>query len=178
MPILIFRDEDAFSRSLNKVLFACLFSSFTFDYLARQKITVGNLNKFVLMQIAAPTPDRFKSTVLRYSNVEMSAEEWILQKSALLFGVTESILPVLSPFGIANVSKWDSDRRFDASCLVDAVIAHVYGLSRNEYEYIMTQFPIFQSQEEEAYGKYLSLSRCLAYFDEIEKVESAYNVTG
>jgi len=177
VPILIFQDQDAYARSLKKVLFACLFSSFTFDYLARQKINVSNLNKFMLIQIAAPTPDQFKTTKLRYNNVEMPAEEWILQKSALLFGVAESILPVLSPFGIENVSKWDSDMRSDASCFVDAVIAHVYGLSRNEYEYIMTQFPIFQSQEEAIYSKYISFDRCLAYFDALEKVESAYNVT-
>jgi hypothetical protein len=172
VPILIFREKEARTRSLRKIVFDCLFSSFTFDYIARQKITSSNLNEFMLMQIAAPSPERIKSTKLEFNGVEMSAEDWILQKATLLFGGTESILPVLRSLGTNDTAEWNSSKRLDASCFVDAVIAKCYGLNQGEYEYIMTQFPIFEAQEKAIYGEYRSHSLCRKYFDALKNTES------
>ena len=38
--------------------------------------------------------------------------------------------------------RWDEDRRFLLQCEIDAALFHLYGLERDDVDYVMETFPI------------------------------------
>src|SRR5262249_20802573 len=52
------------------------------------------------------------------------------------------------PFG------WDPERRFILRCELDAAFFHLYGLSRDDAEYVMDTFPIVRKNDEKLHGEY------------------------
>jgi len=49
---------------------------------------------------------------------------------------------------------WDEERRAQLRAELDALYAHLYGLTREELEYVMETFPIVKRRDEERYGEY------------------------
>lgn len=168
-PILIFRDGES-DRRKRMTLFSCVFSSFTFDYLVRQKLSGANLNKFILIQIAAPTPESFDKTKLKFNDSIKTTGAWCLEKALNVFPVSDSLLNFFKDCGLQKTVKWEPNMRFDYCCFIDAIVAHTYGLNSKDYEYILNQFPILKKQEEGKYGKFLSFDKCLDYFNKIQIV--------
>ncbi len=51
---------------------------------------------------------------------------------------------------------WDDERRFQLRCELDALYFHLYGIERDDLDYIMETFPIVRRKEEARYGEYRS----------------------
>ena len=67
---------------------------------------------------------------------------------------------VRPPFG------WDEDRRLHLRAKLDALFFQLYGvLDRDEVRYIYSTFPIVESEETDAWGRYRSRDLCLAYMN-------------
>jgi hypothetical protein len=49
---------------------------------------------------------------------------------------------------------WDEDRRAVLRAELDALYAHLYGLTRDELAYILDTFPIVRRKDEAQYGEY------------------------
>ncbi len=49
---------------------------------------------------------------------------------------------------------WDEERRAQLRADLDALYAHLYGLTREELDYILETFPIVKRKDEEKYGEY------------------------
>jgi len=49
---------------------------------------------------------------------------------------------------------WDEARRARIRAELDALYAHLYGLTRDELAYILDTFPIVRRKDEEKYGEY------------------------
>ena len=167
-PVLIFRNNDEDSRKKEMIMFSHLFSSFVFDYVVRQKISGAHLSKYILAQIAAPTPSKFKEMNLRYGDDIKTVENWLLEKASQIFPVSNNFKDLFKILKISKPIKWDESHRFDQICFVNAIIAHVYGLNKKDFEYIMNQFPILKKQEEEKHGEFISLNKCLDYFSKLQ----------
>jgi hypothetical protein len=63
---------------------------------------------------------------------------------------------------------WDESGRSNLRAEIDAAIAHVYDISRDDFAYILDQFNILRNRENEDYGEYQTKKDCLAAFDRIE----------
>jgi len=63
---------------------------------------------------------------------------------------------------------WKVEDRRERRAKIDAAIAQIYGLERNEFEYILDDFEILRNREIEEYDEYLTKSKCLEYYDKIE----------
>ena len=50
--------------------------------------------------------------------------------------------------------KWDEDRRARLRAELDALYAHLYGLTRDELAYILDTFPIVRRKDEARWGEY------------------------
>ena len=61
--------------------------------------------------------------------------------------------------------RWDPERRFIIRCELDAAFFHLYGIGRNDVDYIMEQFPIVKGKDEQAYGSYRTKETILRYYD-------------
>jgi len=49
---------------------------------------------------------------------------------------------------------WDEERRFQLRCEIDAAFFHIYGVGRDDVEYIMETFPIVKRKDEAKWGEY------------------------
>jgi len=47
-------------------------------------------------------------------------------------------------------------------------VAHLYGLNREEFAYILDTFPVLKRKEEQAFGEYMSKRKCLEEYDRLE----------
>ncbi len=58
------------------------------------------------------------------------------------------------------------DQRFDARAELDALVAaHVFGLTRDELEYVLETFPIVRRRDEEEHGEFRTRKQILRHFD-------------
>lgn len=65
----------------------------------------------------------------------------------------------------------DTGNRAQLRAEIDAYVAHLYGLSRDDFAYILDTFPVLKKKEEKAFGEFMSKRKCLEEFDRIGKLE-------
>jgi len=61
----------------------------------------------------------------------------------------------------------DTGDRAQLRAEIDAYVAHLYGLNREEFAYILDTFPVLKRKEEQAFGEYMSKRKCLEEYDRI-----------
>lgn len=74
-----------------------------------------------------------------------------------------------------SARDWTTDRRDmgDRAQLraeIDAYVSHLYGLKREDLEFILDTFPVLRSKEEKIFGEYMTKRKCLEEYDRIAKV--------
>jgi hypothetical protein len=61
---------------------------------------------------------------------------------------------------------WDEERRFQLRCELDAAFFHLYGVERDDVDYIMETFPIVKRKDEQRYGEYRTKRVILELYDQ------------
>jgi len=61
--------------------------------------------------------------------------------------------------------KWDEERRTRLRAELDAIYAHLYGLTSEELDYILETFPIVKRKDVEKYECYKTKEMILQYYD-------------
>jgi len=61
----------------------------------------------------------------------------------------------------------DTGDRAQLRAEIDAYVAHLYGLSRNDFAYILDTFPVLKKKEKKAFGEFMSKRKCLEEYDRI-----------
>src|SRR5690606_10355348 len=64
---------------------------------------------------------------------------------------------------------WDEERRFWLRAELDALYFHLYGISRDDVDYIMETFPIVKRKDEAEHGCYRTKLAILEVYDEIAR---------
>jgi hypothetical protein len=67
----------------------------------------------------------------------------------------------------------DTGDRAQLRAEIDAYVAHLYGLSRDDFAYILDTFPVLRIKEEKAFGEYVSKRKCLEEYDRIMTILNA-----
>jgi hypothetical protein len=53
---------------------------------------------------------------------------------------------------------------------IDAYVAHLYSLSRDDFAYILDTFPVLKKKEEKAFGEFMSKRKCLEEYDRLSMI--------
>jgi len=61
----------------------------------------------------------------------------------------------------------DTGNRAQLRAEIDAYVAHLYGLSRDDFAYILDTFPVLKKKEEKAFGEFMSKRKCLEEYDRL-----------
>jgi len=61
--------------------------------------------------------------------------------------------------------RWDEDRRAIIRAELDALFFHLYGISREDADYILDTFPIVKRKDEAKYGTYHTKDLILSIYD-------------
>jgi hypothetical protein len=64
----------------------------------------------------------------------------------------------------------DSGTRAQFRAEIDAYIAHLYGLNRDDFVYILDSFPVLEKKEKKLFGEFMSKRKCLEEYDRLKPV--------
>jgi len=139
-------------------------STLALDYVARQNVGGTHLTFFIFKQMPLLPPDTYTQPLL-----------W-LPAATLLYFLTPRVLELtytahdLSPWALdlgytGPPFVWDEERRFLIRCELDALYFHLYGINREDADYILETFPIVKRKDEQRYGDYRTKRVILEIYD-------------
>lgn len=139
-------------------------SSFVFDYSARFAVNGLHLNFFLLKQLPVIAPGEFEKKCA-WSTAESYAT-WIANRIAeLLYTADDMSQFAIDCLGIRKPFLWQMQRRMRLSAEIDSAVFHLYGISREDVNYILESFPIVKRRDEHQYGEYRTKNLILEAYD-------------
>ena len=176
-PIMLF-------EHINTILICCLYAnlvSIPFDFVARQKVGWTHMNFYILEQLPLFSPTSYNENLIGFiasKTIELTYTAWDLKPFA------EDVLKEISPEkwnewfpenplveGVPQPFRWDEERRLNLRCELDAVYAHLYGISKDDLDYILGTFPIVKRKNEAKYGTYRTRDLIMEYYEKYEGIE-------
>lgn len=151
-----------------QICFYLNLSTYIFDYVTRQKIGGVNLTFNYARQLPVVAQEKYTIKVLDYISkiaLKLYYTSNNLEKFAIDLGYRGE------PF------TWDDEERFQLRCELDAIYGHLYGLSREEFDYILETFPIVKRKDIEKYGTYRTKDTILQLYDEMDWVKEELRIT-
>lgn len=130
---------------------ACLLAnlnSFVYDYCTRQKIGGVTLNFFIVEQVPTLAPDAYSKPCPWKRKATL--ESWISERVLKLTCTAIDMLPLAEACDFKSgsfkkeyggrLNKWDEAERAQLMAELDAAYFHLYGISRDDAEYILSTF--------------------------------------
>ena len=138
--------------------------SFALDYTARQKIGGISLTYFYLKQLPVLPPEAYDHPC-RWSPDERLAG-WIAARVLELTYTAWDLQAFAQDLGYDGPPfVWDVERRFLLRSELDAAFFHLYGVERDDVDYIMEQFPIVRRNDVKRLGEYRTKRVILEIYD-------------
>lgn len=153
---------------LNACLLANL-NAFSLDYVARQKVAGMHLRGHYLAQLAV-VPARTFADLLPFDLTRKSAKKWFASRVLEMSYTAWDLEAFGKDCGYEGPPfRWDEERRFLLRCELDAAFFHLYGIERDDVDYIMETFPIVKRKDEQAYGDYRTKLQILEIYDAMSR---------
>lgn len=163
MPIMFFNKATAIQKG---VLCANL-SSFALDFIARFKVGGTNFNFFIFNQLPICSIDIYNK--LCPWALDQQTSSWLLPRVIELLYTAWDLTSFAKDCGFdGHPFRWDEERRFIIRCEIDAAFFHLYGIARDDVDYIMETFPIVKRNDEAAYGEYRTKETILEIYDQMK----------
>jgi hypothetical protein len=152
---------------VESALSACLYAnlcSFVLDYCARQKVGGTNVTCNYVMQFPVLHPSTYSSPHQGRDDDKPLA--FVLPRVLELSYTAWDLEPFAQDLGYGGPPfRWDPARRFLLRAELDATFFHLYGLSRDETDYVMDTFPVVRKNDEKAHGEYRTKRVILQIYD-------------
>jgi hypothetical protein len=144
------------------ILYGAL-ASIVVDYAARQKVGGTNLTHGYFRQFPVPPPGSF-SRIPSWTNTTVC--DWILVRVLELTYTAWDLEPFAHDVGYNGPPfRWDPERRFLIRCELDAAFFHLYGLNRDDTDYVMDTFSVVRKNDEKAHNEYRTKRVILEIYD-------------
>jgi hypothetical protein len=116
---------------------------FPYDFLVRQKANNAHLNFFIVEQLPTLPPDTYAEKC-PWSKKE-TLEQWISERVLKLTCTAEDMVPLAAACGFEGsrgdgVHIWKEAERAAIRAELDAAYFHLYGIQRNDADYILSTF--------------------------------------
>jgi hypothetical protein len=151
-----------FVNAFNAKLVACLianFNSLVLDFVARQKVGGTHLNHFILRQLPILQPSIYEENNSLLTSLIVPRVLELVYVASDLEAFANDCEHCGPPF------KWDEERRRQLRSELDAIFFYIYGISKEDVNYILETFPILKRKEIEIYGEYRYKDMVLRNFD-------------
>ncbi len=134
-------------------------SSFVFDFIARQKLGGSNFQYFTAKQLPLVPAEHLEGT--EPWTEELTYTAWDMSEFAADLGFHGP------PF------RWDVERRALLRAELDALVFRLYGIERDDVDYILDTFPIVRRKDEAEFGEFRTKRLILERFDAMESADAA-----
>ncbi len=165
IPIFLPINESDESASKEwSYLFAANLNAIAFDFVTRQKVQGQNLNLFILEQLPIITYEDYD----RRFGLKTARE--IVQDHVLRLTYTShDMTPFARDLGYNGPPfVWDPEERRHLRARLDALYFHLYGISNDDAEYILSTFPIVQREDEAEFGRYRTSEMIISYMNALK----------
>ena len=139
------------------LLLVSALSSFVVDFIARQKVAGAHVTRAHIEQLPVPIPSEVDLPLLG----EQTAS-WVTKRAKEL---TFTAWDLAGESGMVAPYRWDTTRRELLRAELDAAFFHLYGIERDDVDYIMDTFPIVRRKDEAQYGEYRTKRLILEVYD-------------
>ncbi|HLB73406.1 MAG TPA: DNA methyltransferase [Sedimentisphaerales bacterium] len=162
----IIRFEETISLTFQSCLLANL-NSFILDYVSRQKIGNVNLNFFLIEQFPMFPPDFYRQKCLWNKN--QTLEKWISDRVLKLTCTSNDMIPLAKAAGLKPpVHNWDPAERLDLMAELDAAFFLLYGIQRNDVEYILSTFAGLHDESPDLLAGSNTTKRILKFYADLK----------
>lgn len=128
------------------------------------------MNFFILKQLAVLPPEIYEQLPVWGGKEKETIREWLLPRALELTYTAWDLQPFAQDCGYdGSPFRWDEERRFKIRCELDAAYFHLYGIAREDVDYIMETFPIVKRKDEEKYGSYRTKELILTIYDAMQQ---------
>lgn len=160
-PLMLFKE------SVRITLQCCLLANlntFTLDYVARQKVGNVNLNFFIIEQFPMFPPDFYANRCPW--DKRQTLEKWISERVLKLTCTSNDMIPLAEAAGFdPPVHKWKPAERVDLMAQLDAAYFILYGIERDDVEYILSTFNSAAEVPPDMFGGASIRDRILEHYD-------------
>jgi hypothetical protein len=128
-------------------------NSFAVDFAARQKVGGIHLDHFLVEQFPVLSPELLRAQASW--DLTQSVRQWLTPRVLELSCTAEDMRAVERKLSAIDMPfPPDPKRRELIRIELDAAFFHLYGLERDDAEYVMDTFPIVKRKDEAIYGEY------------------------
>ena len=149
-------------------------NSLPLDWATRCSVGSTDMSFFILKQLPVLPPDEYvKESIAGLRYVEL-----IVPRVLKLTYTSEDMAGFANDLGFEGAPfPWDKELRHRSQCELDAIFAQMYGLNRDELEWILdaqppsASFPSLKEHEIKKFGEYRTQRYILQAFDQLERGE-------
>ncbi|MCY9784213.1 N-6 DNA methylase [Nocardiopsis sp. EMB25] len=142
------------------VMLEANFNSFPYDYLLRNSFSQPSIPQSTSEQVPVLSP-----------GVLEPFASFIVGRVAELTFTACDMAPFARDLGDEGAPfRWDEERRAVMRAELDALFFHLYGINRDDVDYIMETFPIVKRKDVEKYGTYRTKELILEIYDRMAEV--------
>ena len=154
-PLLVGADASA------SAFLAANLNAICADFVARQKAQGTHLNWYIVEQLPVVAPEDYDR---RFGGT--TARELVHDHVLRLTYTAHDMAPFARDLGYDGPPfAWDEEERRHLRGRLDALYFHLYGVSRDDADYILSTFPIVRREDEAAFGRYRTRDLILAYMN-------------
>jgi hypothetical protein len=145
--------------------------SYPLDYVLRQKLGGVNLTFGHAQQLPSIPSVAFVECTPWDDQRTLYA--WILTRVAQLVYTATDMHGFAMEYGLQTTPiPWIPERRFGLRCELDAAFFRLYGVARDDVDYIMETFPIVKRKDVAAHGEYRTKRVILEIYDAMAVAEA------
>ena len=157
--------------NISKRMECCLlanFNSFAMDFIARQKVGGVHLNFFIVEQLPIFSPDFYTDHCPWDSR--QTLKKWISDRVLKLTCTSNDMKPLAKAAQFyPPVHKWNPAERIDLQAQLDAAYFLLYGVQRDDVEYILSTFTGAQRESETMFGPSSAFDQILKHYDNLQE---------
>ncbi len=162
--------------ALTAAFVGCL-NSYALDYFVRQKVGGTDIAMHYVKQFPVLPPLLFHKNASWTGSQNLC--DWIKMRVLELTYTAWDLQPFAQDCGYNGPPfAWDEQRRFQLRCELDAAYFHLYGIARDDVDYIMDTFPIVRRKDEQQHGEYRTKRVILELYDRMAAGEAVTLTAG
>ena len=149
-------------------------NTISLDFVARQKIQGTSLNLYIVEQLPFIAREDYNRKFGTTSAIDL-VQDHVLR----LTYTSHDMAPFAKDMGYdGQPFTWDEEERRHLRARLDALYFHLYGISREDADYILSTFPIIKREDEKEFKTFRTRDLVLGYMNALEAGDTESKVDG